>query len=122
MDFRVGGRVAFLSAEVREHVLTKEGGLAGRDGPGRGRGLSQTSRRVCSGLLPSLEGSRGLAFACEVAVGLGARGELSRAACPWLTVPFPAGPRPLRQLRALLSRREQICHGQCRWPGEFQDP
>ena len=38
MDFRVGGRVAFLSAEVREHVLTKEGGLAGRDGPAEAGG------------------------------------------------------------------------------------
>lgn len=35
-----------------------------------------------------------------------------------MTVCSPAGPQPLRQLRAVLSRREQICHGQRRWPGE----
>lgn len=35
-----------------------------------------------------------------------------------MTVCFPTGPQPLRQLRAILSRREQICHGQRRWPGE----
>lgn len=44
---------------------------------------------------------------------------LARATCDHgVTVHFPAGPQPLRQLRAVLSRREQICHGQCRWPGE----
>lgn len=69
--------------------------------------------RVRLGLLPSSEGSCGRAFACMVVLGLRARGGLSGAAYPWLTIPFPAGPRPLRQLRAILSRREQICHGQC---------
>ena len=49
---------------------SQQGGLAGRDGPCRGRGLSQTSWCVRSGLLQSSEGSRGLAFTYMVVVGL----------------------------------------------------